>query len=241
MTTPAFLAFYDFDGTLTASNIVARYSVLVRRIPSRLRSTARFIRLLAGVPAYLLLDRISRRLFNEVFFKEYRGLSESWLREQSEALFEQAILPSIYSGARELVQADKAQGARTVLVTGELDFFLGPVAAYFGFSEVIANRLVFAGGVATGEVARPLIAEADKVSAMAALCRRYHADLRQAKAYSDSFSDAPMLEAVGRPCAVNPDRRLRMRAEQRGWPVRNLPRAHSPQTGAGRGDHAHLS
>ena len=38
-------------------------------------------------------------------------------------------------------------------------------------------------------------------------------------AYSDSVTDLPMLEIVGNPRAVNPDRALRRIALQRGWPV----------------------
>ena len=88
--------------------------------------------------------------------------------------------------------------------------------SYFGFDGLIANTLVFQDGIATGLVASPLIAEESKVKAMISLCRQYGVDIRRAKAYSDSFSDVPMLEAVGYPCAVNPDRRLRKIAEARG-------------------------
>jgi phosphoserine phosphatase len=45
-------------------------------------------------------------------------------------------------------------------------------------------------------------------------------DLGQSTAYSDSASDLPLLEAVGCPVAVNPDRTLRRVADKRGWPVR---------------------
>ena len=44
-------------------------------------------------------------------------------------------------------------------------------------------------------------------------------DLSASTAYSDSGSDLPFLEAVGRPVAVNPDKELRRVADERGWPV----------------------
>jgi hypothetical protein len=44
-------------------------------------------------------------------------------------------------------------------------------------------------------------------------------DLADCWAYSDSATDVPMLEAVGHPTAVNPDRGLRKVAGERGWPV----------------------
>ena len=44
-------------------------------------------------------------------------------------------------------------------------------------------------------------------------------DLSRSYAYSDSVTDVPLLEAVGHPFAVNPDRGLRRAAAERGWPV----------------------
>ncbi len=44
-------------------------------------------------------------------------------------------------------------------------------------------------------------------------------------AYSDSITDLPMLEAVGHPTVVNPDRALRKEAAARGWPVLTFSRA----------------
>ena len=44
-------------------------------------------------------------------------------------------------------------------------------------------------------------------------------DLADCYAYSDSITDLPMLEAVGHPAAVNPDRALRRAARERDWPV----------------------
>ncbi len=86
--------------------------------------------------------------------------------------------------------------------------------------------LVFENGAATGEVVRPLIAGREKVTAMTRVCRHCGVDPAQSKAYSDSFSDVPMLEAVGNPAAVNPDLRLKRVALARGWPVLNLKRGN---------------
>lgn len=235
------IAFYDFDGTLVSSNIVTRYAFLVRRLPSRPRAIWKFSRLVASVPAYLLLDRISRRFFNEVFFQEYRGMKKAWLEDQAEFLFDKVIRPSIYAGAKALLDADREQGFYRILVTGELDFALGPVMRYFEFDQLISNSLVFENGVATGRIVRPLIAEEEKVRAITRICREHHADLRAARAYSDSFSDVPMLEAAGRPAAVNPDRRLRELARRRGWPVLDLKNSREPRPGMERGNHVHIS
>ncbi|MGH9375739.1 MAG: HAD family hydrolase [Terriglobia bacterium] len=237
MTQTARIAFYDLDGTLVSSNIVTRYSVLIRRLPSRPAALWKNLRLVSSVPTYLLLDRISRRMFNQVFFQSYRGMSCDWLEQQAEDLFERAIRPVIYPGAIELVKRDRQQGFRVVLVTGEIGSLLKPVERYFGFDAIVCNSLVFENGVATGEVSAPLIAEEEKVKAMQQVCRDYQAELAKARAYSDSFSDVPMLAAAGSPFAVNPDARLRKVAKTQGWPVLDL----SNQGKQGIRNHVHVS
>lgn len=224
------IAFYDLDGTLVSSNVVLRYSYYVRSLPSKAKSILKCSKLLLSVPFLMGLELYSRRLFNEVFYREYRGMKKEWLKELAERVFEKVIRPSVYRGSSALVDADRERGFRLVLVTGELDFVLEPVVRYFGFHDLICNSLVYENGAATGEVVRPLIAEREKVEAVMKVCQEYNGLPAQSKAYSDSFSDLPMLEAVGNPVAVNPDRRLRRVAAARGWPALNLKR----------GDHVHL-
>lgn len=216
------LAFYDFDGTLVSSNVVTQYAWYARRSKPARAAVWRIVKLAAGVPALIAVDLYSRRRFNEVIYHCYRGMGEEWLREQAESLFESVIRPAIHAGAGPLVERDRAEGFVTVLVTGSPDFAVAPAARWFGFHRVIANRLVFANGVATGEIAPPLIAEREKVEAMRRLAREYNVGTEHCKAYTDSISDLPMLEAVGRPAAANPERRLRRVALQRGWPVIDL-------------------
>jgi HAD superfamily hydrolase (TIGR01490 family) len=215
-------AFYDLDGTLVSSNVVSQYAWFVRKLPSRLQSYVTLTRLLLSVPWLFGLDLYSRTKFNVVFYRQYRGLERQWLEAMAEDLFNELFLPAMHSGAGRLIERDRSGGFQTVLVTGSLDFALGPIVRHFGFDHVISNRLIFRDGVATGDLEPPLIAEAEKVAAMTRLAREYNVNTALSKAYSDSMSDLPMLEAVGLPSAVNPGRRLRQIAKQRGWPVLNL-------------------
>jgi phosphoserine phosphatase len=58
-----------------------------------------------------------------------------------------------------------------------------------------------------------------KAEAMTELAEKEGIDLLQSWAYSDSYTDLPMLEAVGHPVAVNPDRVLAKAAHERDWEI----------------------
>ena len=58
-----------------------------------------------------------------------------------------------------------------------------------------------------------------KAEAMRELAEAEGIDLEESSAYSDSYTDLPMLEAVGHPVAVNPDRLLAKVAKEREWEV----------------------
>ena len=215
------LAFYDFDGTLASGTIVHRYAYFAGRQRSRLDAFSRRARLLLKLPLFVGVNHLSRRRFNEVFFREYRGLDRRTLTYLSWQLLGEQIRPTIYPAARAALAADRAAGYRLVLLSGELDVALAPVAAELGFDDLVCNRLVYRDGVASGEVVAPLLAEGEKAAAIRRICQAHGTTPATARAYSDSLSDLPMLEEVGEPFAVNPERRLRRLAQSRGWPIVN--------------------
>src|SRR5262245_50469676 len=114
------------------------------------------------------------------------------------------------------------------MVTGTLDFTIRPIALHFGIEEVICNRLEFKNHVATGRVLPNLLAEDEKAKSIREYAAREGIDLNRCCAFSDSFSDVPMLSAVGYPVATNPKRKLRRVALKNNWPILEL-RETSPK------------
>ena len=215
-------AFYDVDGTLIRINIVHTFSYYAQRQPSLLESVKRTITTAASIPMFWAADKVSRKWFNEIFYRSYEGASEDRLVTLAEELFEDVIEPNIYPRAKDLVDESRRAGVRQVLISGALDFTLRPLARYLGVDELIANQLEFDGGYATGKLAKPFVAGATKAEIMRQYAKKHGLDLAESWAYSDSFSDYPMLAVVGHPTAVNPDLRLRSIARSYDWPVLDL-------------------
>ena len=215
-------AFYDLDGTLVSTNLVHVFAFYARNDQGILKSLARTASTVLGLPLFVAADAYSRKVFNDIFFKWYKGQSEDRLRYLSEDLFEEVIRPAVYPGALQLLEKSRSMGLRQVVVTGALDITIQPLMRYLGITDYAANRLEFVDGRATGRLKPPVMASATKASWIRTYSEKEGLPLNDCYAYADSMSDLPMLSVVGHPTATNPDLRLKSTALRHDWPIVSL-------------------
>jgi HAD superfamily hydrolase (TIGR01490 family) len=150
------------------------------------------------------------------------SLCKGWQVEQVSQIVNETlhdlINPYVYAEAAALIDEHRAAGRDVVVVSTSGEEMVRPIAEQLGIDDVIATRMVVEGGRYTGEVAY-YAAGPTKAEAVRRLAKERDYDLCTSYAYSDSISAAPLLEAVGFPTVVNPDRGLRRIASERGWPV----------------------
>lgn len=215
-------AFYDLEGTLVSTNLVHTLGFYARNQQGLWRTFKKSATTLMSLPLFAATDQYSRKVFNDLFFKRYKGESEDRLRFFAEELFEEVLKPAIYPGAYELIEKSRSLGLRQVVVTGALDLSVKPLMDHLGIKDYMANHLEFVNGIATGRLLPPVMAAATKASWIRTFAEREGISLSDSFAYSDSMSDLPMLSVVGHPAAVNPDMRLRQTALHHDWPILNL-------------------
>lgn len=212
-------AFYDMDGTLVRTNLVHSYLFMARNEPSLTRSAVKTATGVAKIPLFFAVDQISRFKFNEMLFAGYAGTFHDHFMEYAEDHFEKVLKPNIFPGAKELVEHGRQRGLRQVIVSGSLDFMVAPLARYLGIDDMITNRLEFVDSVATGKLEKPIVVGANKARILQEYAQEHGLNLLESYGFSDSWSDYSMLAVVGRPAAVNPDRRLRRAAQEHAWPI----------------------
>ncbi|MEM9521296.1 MAG: HAD-IB family hydrolase [Actinomycetota bacterium] len=124
--------------------------------------------------------------------------------------------------AREELDGHKAAGRQLVLATTSPAAFVTPFAERLGFDHVVATTWVAEQGVYTGETASGFLWGRAKRDAVIELADREGINLAGSYAYSDSAYDVPLLAAVGKPQAMNPDPHLTVIAGLNDWPIRNF-------------------
>jgi HAD superfamily hydrolase (TIGR01490 family) len=215
-------SFFDVDGTLVRTNLLHPTLFYLSNQPNPLRSFGTLARAALAGPRMALAEMVDRRRFNELLFATYEGISHDRLLVLADEAFDAVIKRALYPGARELLQRCTAEGHQVVLVSGALDFLMERLSKYLGATGIIANRLEIKDGYATGKLVRPIVAGPEKAKLVREWARDHGQDLADCFAYSDSYSDVPMLSVVGHPCAINPDLRLAKLARTYGWPVIRL-------------------
>ncbi|MBU6430284.1 MAG: HAD-IB family hydrolase, partial [Cyanobacteria bacterium REEB65] len=213
---PRSATFFDFDGTLADTNLVHGYAYYARHSGHLGEVTWRLAKLAALAPTFHLLDAHHRMAFARTLFGLYAGLSHDRLVRLSERLHVEVIAPRIMPATAALLDSARQLGP-IVLVTGAPDFAVAPFAREAGFAAVLATRLEFRGGRATGRILEPAVFGTGKATLMRRWARQQGMDLADCRAYADSLNDQAMLQAAGRAGLVNPTRRQAAIAKDSGW------------------------
>ncbi len=211
-------AFFDLDKTVIAKSSTLAFSKpffdqgLLNRRAVLKSSYAQFLFLMSGAD-HDQMDRMRTYLTN---------MCTGWDVEQVRSVvgetLHEIVDPLVFAEAANLIADHKLCGRDVVVVSASGEEIVAPIARALGATHAMATRMVVEDGKYTGEVAFYCYGEG-KAQAIRELAAREGYALEHSYAYSDSITDVPMLEAVGHPSVVNPDRALRKEAAGRQWPV----------------------
>jgi HAD superfamily hydrolase (TIGR01490 family) len=216
-------AFFDLDKTVISnSRSLALTGPMYR---AGLVSRSQMLRGAYAQLVYLMVGADEKRM--DQVKESMAALTKGWDQEQVEEVIREALTdlidPYIYLEALDLMELHRAKGRRVYIVSSSPEEVVKPLAEHLGEVDVIATRAEVEDGKYTGQLEFYCYGE-NKAVALRETADREGIDLSESYAYSDSMTDLPMLEVVGHPVAVNPDRDLRKEAEKRGWQIRDFRR-----------------
>ena len=215
---PRSAAFFDLDKTIIAKSSTLAFSrpfydggLLSRRAVLR-SAYAQFMFAASGADH----DQLTK--MRNYLTEMITGWDVEVVRQAVAETLHAIIDPIVYDEAVELIENHRAAGRDVVIVSASGTEVVEPIGAMLGADHVVATRLVEVDGRYTGEVEYYAYGP-NKAKAMQKLADEHGYNLDTSFAYSDSETDAPMLEIVGHPFAVNPDKALRRLAEENDWPI----------------------
>ena len=211
-------AFFDLDKTIIAKSSTLAFSRefqaggLISRGAVLRSAYAQFVYLVGGADH----DQMEKmRLFMSALCS---GWDVQTVREIVADTLHNIVDPLVYDEAVSLIEDHQLAGRDVIIVSTSGSEVVEPIGEMLGVDAVIATRMEVADGKYTGGISFYAYAE-NKASAIQELALEKGYDLERSWAYSDSVTDVAMLESVGHPYAVNPDKDLRRIARDRGWPI----------------------
>jgi HAD superfamily hydrolase (TIGR01490 family) len=228
---PATAAFFDLDKTIISKSSTLAFGPSFYRdgLLSRtdvLRGALAQIRFRLGGADHKRMEKI-----REQVSQACRGWPADRVIEIVARNLESLIVPHVYAEAAALLSEHRGAGQDVIIVSTSGEEMVAPIGALLGAVSVIATRMRIADGHYTGEMEFYAYGEA-KAAQVRELAAQRGYSLPHCYAYSDSVTDLPMLELVGYPRAVNPDRALRRIAVGRGWPVLSFSTGSAGQVAA---------
>ena len=212
-------AFFDLDKTVIAKASMVAFSRPLHR--AGMLSRRLLLKAAWGQLVYQMWGASPEKL--EKLRESVLALTKGWDQTEISGIVRDAlgdvIEPIVYDEALDRIRAHQRWGHRVFIVSASPEEVVAPIAQLLGVDEAIATRAELdEQGRYSGRTERYVYAD-EKVVAMREAAARDRIDLEHSWAYSDSATDIPMLDAVGHPVAVNPDRELARAARERGWQV----------------------
>lgn len=226
-------AFFDLDKTIIATS--SAFAFGRGFLESGLITRQEALELYLTKASYMFVGQSSSKM--DATRDRLAEMVEGWDVEDISRVVSETmgtvVTPAIYTEARELIDYHRKQGHDLVIVSASARILVEPIAQELGIDMIVATEAEVVDGKLTGTITRYLKGPA-KEEAIRELAAERGYNLEDCYAYSDSTTDIPMLEIVGHPVAVNPERGLRKHAAEQGWEIRTFknPEPLVPSPGA---------
>jgi putative phosphoserine phosphatase/1-acylglycerol-3-phosphate O-acyltransferase len=216
MVEPRVAAFFDVDHTLLDVNSGLHWARHQRR--AGLISTMNFLRAAFWMVRYRLTTIDQESLIGRVA-GAYAGTSVAHAEAEMGRWFDAEMTRFIRPAGLVRVREHLAAGHIVAIMSSGTRFTLEPLARLLGISHVVCTVFEERDGLLTGLHVRPACAGAGKVTMAERFASEHDVDLGASYFYTDSHADIGLLERVGLPRVITPDRRLRRQARLRGWRI----------------------
>ena len=134
------------------------------------------------------------------------------------------IEPMINIYALKLLHDHTHNNDIMLLASATNSVIVEPIAKRLGFKNIVSTEVEIIDEIYTGKVLGiPALSEGKLIKVKEWMLQNRIESFDNTSFYSDSINDLPLLAAVSKPVAVNPDDMLREECRKRSWEIIDLP------------------
>jgi HAD superfamily hydrolase (TIGR01490 family) len=212
------IAFFDLDGTMIGA--VSGKALATGAWKEGLMKTSDLLNAIILSISYTLKLKDPVKVMNEML-TWVEGISESTFIELCDNVSTKVLLPTLFREVSPEIEKHRKNNARIVILSSSLTQVCRNFADLLGFDDIICSDVEIRDGILTGKPHGSLCFGAEKLIRMREYCEKINITHPETWYYADSWSDLPVLEIVGHPVCINPDKRLLKKALSSNWEIYN--------------------
>ncbi len=211
-----YIAFYDLDHTIFKGNSA---TCLVEEARQRgVMSQKQYRHAVYLLIIYKFNLGYPTRMINRMLFW-LKGLQEDLLKNMCREVFHDSLVETIRPEILATMEEHRKQNGAVVLLSSASAPICEPVSKYLGLNDVICTQLGSDKGILNGTTKGKLVYGKEKKHRLLSYCKEHGYDPKDAYYYGDSHTDRYVMESVGNPVTVSPDKRLLKVATARNWSI----------------------
>lgn len=216
----SYTVFFDIDRTLIS--VISGRELVYSAVRN---GYIKPVRIFKNAVTYFLykISLIDPQVMSEKLIRWTQGIPQVNFDELCHETTDRIIIPSIYNEALSEIEFHRRNNARIVLLSATVTQVCKVIAEKVGADDFICTALESKDGIMTGAASGILCFGEGKKERLREYCYKNNTNVSESFYYGDSVSDLPVFLYVGQPVCINPSRKLRRTAAEKGWKILNWP------------------
>ncbi|MFL0165405.1 HAD-IB family hydrolase [Candidatus Clostridium helianthi] len=196
------LAIFDIDYTITKKEtLMELFKYVIKKDKKNLRFLPRAI--YCGI--MYAIGIYDERKVKETFLRFIDGIREEELAELVKEFYDERLKNILYDDALEMMKKLKNEGYDIYLISASPEFYVNEFYNIKEVDKVIGTKFGFENGTFVRKMVGNNCKGEEKVRRLKEILKdeKIEVDFKESYMFSDSLSDKPLLDLVGKPYLIN--------------------------------------
>lgn len=196
------LAIFDIDYTITKKETLMELFKYTTKMD---RKNLRFLPRAIFCGIMYMLRVYDERMVKEKFLKFIDGIKENDLQKLVKGFYEDRLKSILYTDALKMIKKLKKEGYDIYLISASPEFYVKEFYDIEEVDKIIGTRFDFTNGIFTRKMKGKNCKGEEKVKRLKEFLQneKIEVDFKESYMFSDSLSDKPLLDLVGKPYLIN--------------------------------------